>query len=74
MPSVSSYDLLKQYVALAGVDPALIDLAMKTPHNRVHWLTAEELNRYGLVPGDVFRNRSGCAFRSRTGTSPSSSR
>lgn len=49
-----SYDLLKQYVALAGVDPALIDLAMKTPHNRVHWLTREELSRYGLVPGAYF--------------------
>jgi hypothetical protein len=49
-----SYDLLKQYVALAGVDPALIDLAMKTPHNRVHWLTGEELRRYGVVPGDYF--------------------
>jgi hypothetical protein len=49
-----SYELLKQYVALAGVDPALIDLAMKTPHNRVHWLSREELSRYGLVPGDYF--------------------
>lgn len=49
-----SYELLKQYVALAGVDPALIDLAMKTPHNRVHWLSREELRRYGLVPGEYF--------------------
>lgn len=49
-----SYDLLKQYVALAGVDPALIDLAMRTPHNRVHWLSREELGRYGVVPGDYF--------------------
>ena len=52
-----SYELLKQYVALAGVDPALIDLAMKTPHNRVHWLTAEELTRYGLVPGAYFETQ-----------------
>lgn len=49
-----SYELLKQYAALAGVDPALIDLAMKTPHNRVHWLSPDELRRYGLVPGDYF--------------------
>jgi hypothetical protein len=49
-----SYDLLKQYVALAGVDPALIDLAMNTPHSRVHWLGRDELNRYGIVPGDYF--------------------
>lgn len=49
-----SYDLLKQYVALAGVDPALIDLARKTPHNRVHWLSREELRLYGLVPGESF--------------------
>jgi hypothetical protein len=52
-----SYELLKQYVALAGVDPALIDLAMKTPHNRVHWLTADELTRYGIVPGAYFETR-----------------
>lgn len=49
-----SYDLLKQYVALAGVDPALIDLAIRTPHNRVHWLSREELRRYGVVPGEYF--------------------
>lgn len=52
-----SYELLKQYVALAGVDPALIDLAMKTPHNRVHWLSREELSRYGLVPGEYFETQ-----------------
>jgi hypothetical protein len=52
-----SYDLLKQYVALAGVDPALIDLAMKTPHSRVHWLSREELRRYGLVPGEYFETQ-----------------
>ena len=52
-----SYELLRQYVALAGVDPALIDLAIKTPHNRVHWLTEEELTRYGIVPGDSFETR-----------------
>jgi hypothetical protein len=49
-----SYDLLKQYVALAGVDPALIDLARTTPHSRVHWLSRDELNRFGIVPGDYF--------------------
>jgi hypothetical protein len=49
-----SYDLLKQYVALAGVDPALIDLAMKTPHNQVHWLGRDELRSFGIVPGDYF--------------------
>lgn len=49
-----SYDLLKQYAALAGVDPALIDLARRTPHNRVHWLSRDELHRYGLVPGAYF--------------------
>jgi hypothetical protein len=52
-----SYDLLKQYVALAGVDPAIIDLAMKTPHNRVHWLSREELSRYGIVPGEYFETQ-----------------
>lgn len=54
---IRSYDLLKQYVALAGIDPALIDLAMKTPHHRVHWLTGEELTRYGIVPGAYFETR-----------------
>lgn len=49
-----SYDLLKQYVALAGVDPALIDLAIRTPHDRVHWLSRNELKSYGIVPGDYF--------------------
>lgn len=49
-----SYDLLKQYVALAGVDPALIDLAKKTPHNQVHWLGRDELSGFGIVPGDYF--------------------
>jgi hypothetical protein len=52
-----AYELLRQYVALAGVDPALIDLAMKTPHNRVHWLTERELTLYGVVPGDSFETR-----------------
>jgi hypothetical protein len=49
-----SYELLKQYAALAGVDPALIDLARKTPHSRVHWLSRDELRQYGLVPGAYF--------------------
>ncbi len=52
-----SYDLLKQYVALAGVDPALIELAMKTPHDRVHWLSRDELTRYGVVPGEYFETQ-----------------
>jgi hypothetical protein len=52
-----SYDLLKQYVALAGVDPALIDLAIKTPHHRVHWLSREELRRYGIDPGAYFETQ-----------------
>jgi hypothetical protein len=52
-----SYELLKQYVALAGVDPALIDLAMKTPHNRVHWLSEGEMSHYGVVPGAYFETQ-----------------
>jgi hypothetical protein len=52
-----SYELLRQYVALAGVDPALIDLAMTTPHNRVHWLSEGELALYGVVPGASFETR-----------------
>ena len=52
-----SYELLRQYVALAGVDPALIDLAIRTPHNRVHWLTEPELTLYGIMPGPSFETR-----------------
>jgi hypothetical protein len=52
-----SYDLLRHYVTVAGVDPALIDLATETPHNRVHFLTREELERFGLVYGDFFETR-----------------
>ncbi len=49
-----SYDLLRHYVTLAGIDPALIDLAIRTPHDRVYWLSREELARYGLLPADFF--------------------
>lgn len=49
-----SYDLLKQYVVLAGVDPALIDVARKTPHDRVHWLSRDELQRHGVMPGPSY--------------------
>jgi hypothetical protein len=49
-----SYDLLRHYVTVAGVDPALIDLATRTPHDRVHWLSREELERFGLVYTDFF--------------------
>jgi hypothetical protein len=52
-----SYDLLRHYVTVAGVDPELIDLAVRTPHNRVHWLSREELERFGLVPSDFFETR-----------------
>ena len=52
-----SYDLLRHYVTVAGVDPELIDLAVRTPHNRVHWLSREELERFGLVPDDFFETR-----------------
>ncbi|MET0867409.1 MAG: hypothetical protein ABWY35_04860 [Pseudorhodoplanes sp.] len=52
-----SYDLLRHYVTVAGVDPALIDLATRTPHDRVHWLSREELERFGLVYGDFFETR-----------------
>ena len=52
-----SYELLKQYVTLAGVDPAIIDLAIRTPHNQVHWLSPEELSRYGVIPGDHFETQ-----------------
>lgn len=49
-----SYDLLRHYVTVAGVDPALIDLATRTPHDRVHWLSREELERFGVVYDDFF--------------------
>lgn len=49
-----SYDLLRHYVTVAGVDPALIDLATRTPHDRVHWLSREELERFGVVYADFF--------------------
>lgn len=52
-----SYDLLRHYVTVAGIDPELIDLATRTPHNRVHWLSREELERFGLVTGDFFETR-----------------
>ncbi len=52
-----SYDLLRHYVTVAGVDPALIDLATRTPHDRVYWLTREELERFGLVYRDFFETR-----------------
>jgi hypothetical protein len=52
-----SYDLLRHYVTVAGVDPELIDLAVRTPHNRVHWLSRDELERFGLVPDDFFETR-----------------
>ena len=52
-----SYDLLRHYVTVAGVDPALIDLATKTPHDRVYWLSRDELERYGLVYTDFFETR-----------------
>jgi hypothetical protein len=52
-----SYDLLRHYVTVAGVDPALIDLATRTPHDRVHWLSREELERFGLVYADFFETR-----------------
>lgn len=52
-----SYDLLRHYVTVAGVDPALIDLATQTPHDRVYWLSREELERFGLVYGDFFETR-----------------
>lgn len=52
-----SYDILRHYVTIAGVDPALIDLAMRTPHRTVHWLTRDELTRFGLITGEVFETR-----------------
>jgi hypothetical protein len=52
-----SYDVLRHYVTIAGVDPALIDLASRTPHQNVHWLSREELERFGVIPGDFFETR-----------------
>lgn len=52
-----SYDLLRQYVTLAGVDAAFIDLAIKTPHNKVHWLSREDMARLGIIPGEYFETR-----------------
>jgi hypothetical protein len=52
-----SYAVLREYVTLAGVDPALIDLAMKTSPDGVRWLTQEDLARYGVTPGRHFETR-----------------
>ena len=54
---LSTYDHLRKYVTLMGIDPGLIDEAEKTPHQRVHWMSREELARFGVVAGDNFETR-----------------
>lgn len=52
-----TYDRLRQYVATMGVDHALIDLAKRTPHERVHWLADGEMTRFGVVLREQFETR-----------------
>ena len=52
-----AYERLRQYTVTMGVDPTLIDVARKTPHERVHWLSRDEMTQFGILPGAQFETR-----------------
>jgi hypothetical protein len=45
-------DSMRRFVVRMGVDGSLIDEMDKTPHNKVHWLSREEMKRFGILTGD----------------------
>jgi hypothetical protein len=75
-----AYERLRQYTVTMGVDSSLIDLAKKTPHERVHWLSRDEMTQFGILPGNFFETRWSSHVKPDTGyvivksvTRPSSS-
>jgi hypothetical protein len=47
-------DSARQYVVTMGVDGSLIDEKQKTPHNKVHWLSRDEMSRFGILAEKEF--------------------
>jgi hypothetical protein len=45
---------LKRYVLVMGVDPSLIDAAARVSAARVHYLTREQIVRFGIEPRDRY--------------------
>lgn len=42
-------DSARQYVVTMGIDGSLIDEMDRTPHNKVHWLSRDEMSRFGII-------------------------
>lgn len=47
-------DSLRHYAVMMGIDGSLVDEAEKIPHSRIHWLSRDELRRFGILAGDSF--------------------
>jgi hypothetical protein len=47
-------DSLRHFAVTMGVEASLIDESEKTPHNKVHWLSRDEMIRFGILAGDSF--------------------
>ncbi|MFZ5691210.1 MAG: hypothetical protein ACOY5F_08120 [Pseudomonadota bacterium] len=47
-------DLLRYYTVRMGIDGSLIDEAEKTPHSRIHWLSRDDMSRFGILGSDGF--------------------
>ena len=49
-----SRDSTQHYFVSMGIDGSLVEEAEKTPHHGVHWLSRDEIARFGLIAKDGF--------------------
>ena len=48
---------LRAYIKMMGIDPGLLDLASKVPHDQVHRLSRDEIGRFGIDPREFEETR-----------------
>jgi hypothetical protein len=51
------HTMLRRYAIEMGVDAGIIDLAQRTSPDRMHWLSRDEMVRFGILTNDIFETQ-----------------